>query len=159
MRAVWIGGVAIGMLVALSGCWRYHVVPITCPEQIARSTAFAITAVLAPGNEVQGRVLSSEAGKPIANASVDFPATGELGVVTAGDGTFTLRADSVGVYTLRVRRIGYAEALGRVRVRADSGGPLQVVMQQSTVTFDGCGYVQLREARPWWQWWFPPPAG
>ena len=158
MGAIRIVTVVIGLLVVLSGCWRYRVVQSTCPSERVDRTPFDITVARSAGTEIRGQVVSSDSGKPIAKASVDYPTSGQPGVVTAADGRFTLRAESLGVYTLRSRRIGYTQALGRVRVRADSGGPLQLVMHQTTLILDGCGYVQLREARPWWKWWFPPPA-
>lgn len=157
MRAVRAGGLAVGLLV-LAACWRYRVVQSTCPDETPRPTAFDFTVVRTAANEVHGRIVGSDSGRPIAGASVDYPTTGQPGVVTTADGAFTLRAESLGVYTLRARRIGYTPALGRVRITADSGGTLQLVMRESTIVLDGCGYVQLRESRPWWQWWFPPPA-
>lgn len=149
--------VAIGVLAVASGCWRYRVVQSTCPEETPARTEFDATVARTIGNEVHGRVVTDDSGTAIAGARVDYPASGEPSVVTAADGEFTLRTDSVGLYTLRARRIGYTQALGHVRVTADSGGPLQVVLHRATVVLDGCGYVQLREPRPWWKWWFPPP--
>jgi hypothetical protein len=158
VRAMRIVAVVSGLLVVLSGCWRYRVVHSTCPSETVERTPFDITVARTTGNEIRGQVVTGDSGKPIARASVDYPTSGQPSVVTAADGQFVLRAESLGVYTLRARRVGYAQALGRVRVRADSGGPLQLVVHQTTLMLDGCGYVQLREARPWWKWWFPPPA-
>lgn len=156
MRATRAGGMAV-VLLAVAACWRSRVVQSTCPDEAPRRTAFDVTVARTAANEVHGLVVSSDSGKPIAAANVDYPTTGLPGVVTTADGAFTLRAESLGVYTLRVRRIGYTQALGRVRITADSGGALRLVMRRSTVVLDGCGYVQLQESRAWWQWWFPPP--
>jgi hypothetical protein len=156
LLAVRIRGVTTGALIALTGCWRYRAVPSTCPEDAPATTTFDLTVAGTPGTEVHGRVVSTDPTQPIADARVDYLNSGQPSVVTTADGIFTLRADTLGVYRLRVRRVGYAQAIGQVRVRADSGGTLQVVMHRSTVVLDACGYAQVREARPWWQWWFPP---
>jgi hypothetical protein len=155
-RALQTSAIALVSLTVVAACWRYRAVSAKCPSEPAPSTAFEASVIRTSGNEVHGRVVTHLSSEPLANASVDFPTIPDSRVLTTADGEFSLRADSLGIYSLRVRHIGYQQALGRVRVRADSGQPLLVVIDETTVTLDGCGYVQYRERRPWWQWWLPP---
>ena len=120
-------------------------------------TPIAATAGLRADHRVAGRVTDQATGQGIEWAVINFGSSKQA-VRTGADGSFIVSADTAGTYALRVRRVGYQQRVGTVRVMQDSLLVAQVSLAITTTTFDGCGYVQLKERRPWWQWWYPPAA-
>ena len=148
---------AIGVVASTSACWQYRAVQSQCPPAQFSPTTFLFTAERTASGEVRGRVVHSDSGTPIPMASVEFVGVPGSGGYTRDDGSFALRTDSLGQYTLYVRRIGYVPAHGKLVVDSTlQPSPLDVPIAPGTTTLDGCGYVQFRERRPWWQWWYPP---
>jgi len=115
------------------------------------------TASLLPGHRVRGKVRDLATGEALAGAlvTVGHP---EQAVQTGRDGSFVVSADTAGTYVVRVRRIGYQEGVGTLLVSRDSLGVAQLALSATQIVLDGCGFVQVRERRPWWQSWYPPPA-
>ena len=149
---------AMSSVLSSAACWRYQVVQSICPQANYPTTTFDLTAVRTAEHDVIGRIVTSDSEKPIPVANVRYADSEGPAVFTADDGQFRLRTDTLGVYTLDVRRIGYAQAVGRLRVTTNGVGSLVILMRPTMFTMDGCGYVQFRRRRPWWQWWYPPPA-
>ena len=106
---------------------------------------------------MHGKVSDSATGQGIEGAQVIFGLPEQL-VQTDRDGSFAVSADSAGIYPVRLRRIGYQESTGTLRVSRDSLTVAQLALDATRIVFDGCGYVQVRERRPWWQSWYPPAA-
>ena len=142
---------------ALAGCWPYRVVSPRCSERASGTKLLSATASLQPGHGVHGRVSDLATGEGLEGALVTFGHPEQV-VQTKRDGSFVVRADTAGLYSVHVRRIGYQEGAGTVRVLRDSPLVAQLGLDATRIVFDACGYVQVRERRPWWQWWYPPAA-
>ena len=140
---------------ALAGCWPYRVVSPGCSEVTPGPSFLAATASLRPGHRVHGKVSDLATGEGLEGALVTFGHPEQV-VQTERDGSFVVSADSAGIYSVRVRRIGYQEGTGTLRVLRDSLAVAQLALGATRIVFDGCGYVQVRERRPWWQSWYPP---
>lgn len=140
---------------ALAGCWPYRVVSPSCPESATGPSLLSATASLRPGHRVHGKVSDLATGEALAGAQV-IVGHPEQVVQTARDGSFVVSADTAGIYAVRVRRIGYQEGVGTLHVSRDSLGVAILALSAMRIVFDECGYVQVRERRPWWQSWYPP---
>lgn len=142
---------------ALAGCWPYRVVGPHCPERAPELSVFSASAGLRPGNRVYGKVIDSATTAAIDGAQVRFGRPEQV-VVTQRDGAFVVSADTVGIYAVRVRRVGYQEGSGTLKVLGESRTVAQLALRENRIVFDACGYVQVRERRPWWQSWYPPAS-
>ena len=142
---------------ALAGCWPYRVVSPSCPEVATAPSVLTATASLLPGHRVHGTVSDLATGEALAGAQVIFGHPEQV-VQTARDGSFVVSADTAGIYPVRVKRIGYQEGAGTLRVTRDSLTVAQLVLGATRIIFDECGYAWVRERRPWWQSWYPPRA-
>lgn len=58
-----------------------------------------------------------------------------------------------GHYTLDVMRVGFSRVSERVQVGPDSAVEAVAVLSPHHLMLDGCGYVLVRERKPWWKWW------
>ena len=140
----------------LIACWRYHSVIGTCPKEKTQESLVDGTAGRRAGHEVHGRVVNRDSGEGLANARIDFGEPTQS-VWTDREGFFVVVADTAGTYAVRVRRVGEARGIGTLRVTdVDSMLVAQLALRPVLVMLDGCGMVQVRERRPWWQWWIPP---
>lgn len=140
---------------ALAGCWPYRVVSPRCAEVAPGPSLLAATASLGSGHLVHGKVSDLATGEGLEGALVNFGHPEQV-VQTQRDGSFVVSADTAGIYAVRVRRVGYREGAGTLRVLGESLSVAQLALGATRIVFDGCGYVQVRERRPWWQSWYPP---
>jgi hypothetical protein len=98
-------------------------------------TTFAILAFLCPATAaaqvVQGKIVESESGTPVANVEVRLQDnTRNLGsVVTDSTGRFTLRASAGGRFLLTTHHVGFAPV--RAEVEVGTGAMVEVVLRLS----------------------------
>ncbi|TVR64912.1 MAG: SusC/RagA family TonB-linked outer membrane protein [Gemmatimonadales bacterium] len=81
----------------------------------------------AQSGEVVGQVTSADTGQPLAAAQVFLEGTG-FGVVTSGEGRYTISNVPAGTYTVVVRLIGYADAR-RENIVVRPGEPTTIDLQ------------------------------
>ena len=87
---------------------------------------------------VEGRVVTAEAGAPLADATVGVNGSARpRGTVTNAEGRFVITNLPVGRTTLKVRHVGYVTTTRTVQVRAGQTTRLTVELESATVELAG----------------------
>ena len=91
-----------------------------------------------PTGRVEGRVVTAEAGAPLADATVGINGNDRpTGTVTGADGRFVLPDLPPGRKTLQVRHVGYVTTTRTVRVRSGETTRITVELESATVELAG----------------------
>ena len=134
----------------LSACSRYETYTESCPEPARESTSRGAWQISSVARRMDGRVVVSQTAAPLGEATL---AITELRRSARSDSTGYFRFDSVpsGRYEVIARRLGFLIARDTVDLPSGAGATGIIRLDYSTVTLDGCGYVQLARRKPWWK--------
>ena len=108
----WISGVSLGLLLGF---------PAMAPAQTT--------------GQITGTV-TTDAGRPIAGASVTVTATGD-GTLTDPDGSFTIDGLQPGQHTVRASMLGYGEARETVQVSGGQAARVELRLSPQAVALEG----------------------
>ena len=89
--------------------------------------------------QVVAGVVTDAAGRPLADASVVLVRGGAVvaGAAADADGRYLLRGVAPGAYTLRVTRVGYAEAAAPLALEAGQRAVVDVELDEATADLGG----------------------
>jgi TonB-linked SusC/RagA family outer membrane protein len=104
---------------------------------------FAIAMLLLPSlgmaqgqGAVQGVVVDSASGQPIASAQVTVVGT-SLGTFTSAQGRFRIDGVPMGTHTVRARRIGYGTGEASVTIAADGAQSVEIRLPATAAQLEG----------------------
>ena len=83
-----------------------------------------------------GQVVEAETGRPVVDAAVRLVERGQ-GASTNTHGFFTFGEQPWGIYTLEVKRLGYADYSGAVRVAGDLQQSVEVRISKKALQLEG----------------------
>ena len=113
--------------------------PLVTPSPVFRPLALATALVaLAAGpavaqqTAVSGRITDAASGQPISAAQVTVVGS-NVGTQTNTDGVYTLRGVAPGTVTVRVLRVGFAEARQQVTIAAGQTATLNLTMTATAI--------------------------
>ena len=124
----------MGYVVQASSSWLRGPISTLLMIAVCASGGSAQDPGTPPSGSIQGRVVDSDTGEPIAGAGVALDGT-SLRALTDGQGRFTLASVPSGIYTVRVSQVAF-EQLVRSDVRVVTGASVDLNLSTSAVVFE-----------------------
>ncbi len=124
----------MGYVVQASSSWLRGPISTLLMIAVCASGGSAQDPGTPPSASIQGRVVDTDTGEPIAGAGVALDGT-SLRALTDGQGRFTLASVPSGIYTVRVSQVAF-EQLVRSDVRVVTGASVDLNLSMSAVVFE-----------------------